>query len=467
MLTSKPISSIYSWQNLRLIALGIFAIFSLFYMVLHGYFYPMVMMMGFGTAALVAMSFPLATVIAFIITGVLPNIFLMTNYLPEDFTKIGWGINAPDIVLLSMAGAIFLETLIIKRKVSKQNSLGLSIYIIFFAMWLFFEILRNVKEHGLSAPGEFRYRYFILVLPLYISLFFPSVEERKRLFKVLIFFSIFFTLACIPIIGILKGWSVGPESRFIHSSISLGLAYGLTAIFLGKKYGLLKLSSIYLWVISIPIGILILIDSHRSVWLALLVLLLSLLVLKEIRLGRVLSWFIPSVFAGLVIWIVIGLFGLNIIEYITTRGSAFINPEGDPTAMWRLAIWKAQFEKLLEYPLWGEGFGGYWRVYVPKLKGEIDVSPHSLYVQTLVKIGVVGLLAYCAIIFKVFLRLKQWIETHRKGYYPESGIVLTGLVILIVSHAYYIVYAFEYYTWLFVGLSIAVINDKSKYMNKA
>ena len=467
MLISQPNSLFYLRQYLWLIALGIFAIFSLFYALRHDYFYLMAMTMGLGTAVLVAMLFPLATVIALIITGVLPYVFQMTNSLPEDFTKIGWGINAPDIVLLSMAGAIFLEALIIKRKVSKQNSLGLSIYIIFFALWLFFEILRNVKEYGLSAPGEFRYRYFILVLPLYINLFFSSVEERKKLFKVLIFFSILFTLACIPIIGILKGWSIGPESRFLPSSISLGLVYGLVAIFLGKKYGLLKLSSVYLWIISIPVGIVILIDSHRSVWLALLVLLLSLILLKEIRFGKVLSWSIPSILIGLVIWIVAGSFGFNMIEYITTRGSAFINPQEDPTASWRLAIWKAQLERFLEYPVLGGGFGGYWQVYVPELRGEIDVSPHSLYLQTLVKIGIVGLLAYCAIIFKVFLQLKRWIETHRKGYYPEFGIALTGLIILIASHAYYAFYAFEYYTWLFVGLSVAVLNDKSKYMNKA
>jgi len=467
MLISKPNSSIYLGQTFWFIILGIFAILWLFYLVLQDYFYLMAMTMGLGTAVLIAMLFPLATVIALIITGVLPYVLQMTNYLPVDFTKIGWGINAPDIVLLSMAGAIFLETLTIKRKVSKQNSSGLSIYIIFFALWLFFEILRNVKEYGLSAPGEFRYRYFILVLPLYINLFFSSVEERKKLFKVLIFFSILFTLACIPIIGILKGWSIGPESRFLPSSISLGLVYGLVAIFLGKKYGLLKLSSVYLWIISIPVGIVILIDSHRSVWLALLVLLLSLILLKEIRFGKVLSWSIPSILIGLVIWIVAGSFGFNMIEYITTRGSAFINPQEDPTASWRLAIWKAQLERFLEYPVLGGGFGGYWQVYVPELREEIDVSPHSLYLQTLVKIGIVGLLAYCAIIFKVFLQLKRWIETHRKGYYPEFGIALTGLIILIASHAYYAFYAFEYYTWLFVGLSVAVLNDKSKYMNKA
>ena len=430
-------------------------------MVLHGYLYLMVVTMGLGTAVLVAMFFPMTTVVAFIIAGVLPDVFQMTNYLPWDFAALGWGINAPDVVLFSMCGAIILETPIARRKVAKQNSLGLSIYIVFFILWLSLEILRNVTAYGRSAPGEFRYRYFILVLPLYISLFFPSVEERKKLFKALIFISIFFTLACIPIIGSLKGWSVGPESRFLPSSISLGLAYGLTAIFLGKKYRLLKLSSIYLWIISIPVGILILIDSHRSAWLALLVLLLSLFFLKEIRLGKVLSWSIPSVLAGLVIWIVIGLSGLNVIEYITTRGSALINPSEDPSGAWRVAQWETQISKFYSSPVLGEGFGGYWG-----LEGDIGVSPHNLYVQTLVKIGIVGLFLYLMVVFKVFSAMRNWIKAQRTGSNPEIAIVLTALVVLIAAHAFYMVYSFEYYTWLFVGLGIAVIKDKN-YMNKA
>src|SRR3989304_8243105 len=127
MLISQPNSLFYLRQYLWLIALGIFAIFSLFYALRHDYFYPMAMTMGLGTAVLIAMLFPLTTVVTLFIIGVFPYVLQMTNYLPEDITKIGWGINAPDIVLLSMAGAIFLETLTIKRKVSKQNSSGLSI----------------------------------------------------------------------------------------------------------------------------------------------------------------------------------------------------------------------------------------------------------------------------------------------------------------------------------------------------
>ena len=73
---------------------------------------------------------------------------------------------------------------------------------------------------------------------------------------------------CVPIIGQLKGWSIGPEARFFPASISLGLLYGLLALSLGKKYRIIKINEILYWLIFVISGLMIIIDSHRSVWIA-------------------------------------------------------------------------------------------------------------------------------------------------------------------------------------------------------
>jgi O-antigen ligase len=415
-------------------------------------------MMGLGVAVLVTMVFPLAAVLALFVTGILPVVFQMTRYFPADLLAIRWGFNAPDIVLLSMGVAIALEILRTKGKVAKQNSLVLSICIILFSLLLLFEILRNIGTYGRSALGEFRFRYLILVLPAYVSLFFPSAKERKKVFKSVVFLSLSFTLACIPIIGMLKGWSVGPGSRFLPASVSLGLIYGFSAICLGRKYGLLKLSNIYIWIISIPVGILVLVDGHRSVWLVIGVLLLSLIWLKEIRLGKVFLWSVPLILAGITVLIIINFLGLDVGEYVRTRGAAFVNPQEDPTGAWRIAQWKAQMPKFYSSPVLGQGFGGYWGF--SGLMDDILISPHSLYVQTLIKIGAVGMLLYLMIVFKVFSALNHWMKTQRKSNNPEIAIVFTAFIILVAAHAFYTVYAFEYYTWLFVGLGVAVVFDR-------
>lgn len=459
MLTSRAGSLPYNRQKHWQLAICVLALVLMVYLLFKGYLYSMALMMTLGIAILVATMFPLATVLALFVTAIFPSVLQMTRYLPPDFMAIAGGVNAPDIVLLSMGGAIILETLRTKGKFLKQNSLVLSICVMFLALWLLFEVLRNIGVYGRSALGEFRFRYFILVLPGYVSLFFPSAEERKKVFKSVVFLSLFLTLACIPIIGMLKGWSVGFESRFLPSSISLGLVYGLLATYLGKKYGLLKLSNIYIWIASISVGVLVLIDSHRSVWVAIGVVLLSLICLKEIRLGKVFSWSVPLILAGIIVFLIVNSTGLDVGEYIRTRGAAVVRPQEDRTGAWRIVQWEAQMSKFYSSPVLGQGFGGYWGF--SRRKGDIGISPHSLYVQTLVKIGAVGMLLYLMIVFKVFSALGHWIKTQRKNDNPEIAIVLTAFIILVAAHAFYTVYTFEYYTWLFVGLGVAVICDRS------
>lgn len=459
MLTSRVRGLPWNRQKHGQISVCVLTILAVVYLLFKGYLYLMALTISLGVAVLVAMMFPLATVLALFVTGILPSVFHMTRYLPPDFTAIVGGINAPDIVLLSMGGAIILETLRTKGKVVKQNSLALSICAIFFALWLLFEVLRNIGIFGRSALGEFRFRYLVLVLPGYVSLFFPSAQERKKVFKSVVFLSLFFTLACIPIIGMLKGWSVGFESRFLPSSISLGLVYGLLATYLGKKYGLLKLSNIYIWIASITVGVLVLIDSHRSVWVAIFVVLLSLICLREIRLGKVFSWLVPLTLAGIMVLLIVNSTGLDVSEYVKTRGAALISPQEDRTGAWRIAQWEVQMSKFYSSPILGQGFGGYWGFSARE--GDIGISPHSLYVQTLVKIGIIGALLYFIIVFKVFSALGHWIKTQRNNDNPEIAIVLAAITILIASHVFYTVYAFEYYTWLFVGLAVAVIRDRS------
>ena len=117
-----------------------------------------------------------------------------------------------------------------------------------------------------------------------------------------------------------------------------------------------------------------------------------------------------------------------------------------------------QIQKFYAAPIAGQGFGGYWGVS-GKL-GDLGISPHSLYVQTLVKLGIVGMLLYLVIILKIFDKLRRTIARYKMEANPEMAILITGMVVLITSHAFYLVYAFEYYSLLFIGLSAASLRNE-------
>ncbi len=445
--------------------IGIFTVVLGYYIVMSGMnlLVAGAMGVGAGIGVFAAVYLPLVTVAALFVAGIFPDILMMTPIYSEDYGALGKGLFAVDVVLLLMGIAVainlFGEKIKLKNKSkSSQKKLGIWKYIVIFSLLIVFEIMRNAEKYGLSAPGEFRYRYMILILPIYMSLFFSSPPQRKKCFRLLIILSLFFTLIFVPVIGELNGWSVGEENRFLGATISLGLIYGLTALFLARKCRVFSFSYIFLWLTAIPVFFMVLIDGHRSVWMASTVIFLSLILLKEIRLSKMWAWGTAGLLALFIVWHLVGTTGLNVSEYIWRRGIAFLDPQADPTAGWRLELWRAQIDKFIDSPILGEGFGGYWRVYSAKLGGVVDVSPHNLYVQTLIKLGIVGMFLYGIIVIKVFIKLKSWVLDESKNN-PESAIVITALVILIAAHAFYYVYAFEYYTWLFVGLGMATIKD--------
>lgn len=119
--------------------------------------------------------------------GIFP---ILNNFIPEWYEKMAQflylnnGIGIIDLIL------ILMMLLTIYRYLTEQyqdlQNLGVMGLIITFSVWLMVEIIRNLNQYKLSALGEFRFRYLILVLPIYIALNFNNPEARKKLSRYLI-----------------------------------------------------------------------------------------------------------------------------------------------------------------------------------------------------------------------------------------------------------------------------------------
>ena len=444
-----------------------FVFFATCYLLLYGYLYQLSFIVLLTGCVFVAFSFPLLTVFLLIIFAVIPTIFQMVPNYSEEWLKVAFGIRIQDIVMVSMLGAVILKVVLTKRKPLTQNNLGISLYIILFGLWIFIEVARNVSLYGLSAPGEFRYRYLILSPALYISILFSSSEKRKKLLNLLILTSLFFPIMCIPIIGHMKGWSIGPEARFFPASISLGLLYGLLALSLAKKYRTLKINEILYWFIFVISGLMILIDSHRSVWIATVAVGALLFWIKENNYSNKMNNTLLTIFSIIIILtltneILILKAKTNLIDYITRRSSDIvkIDQKYNNTAAWRVEQWKAQMPHFYSSPIMGEGFGGYWGSSGDPW--DLGVQPHNLYVQTLVKLGGVGLLLYLIIVTKIFVSIKRSLKNKKQQSDSNTVIRAIGFVVLIVSHVFYMAYAFEYYSLLFIGIGVASMRDNKQ-----
>jgi len=292
-------------------------------------------------------------------------------------------------------------------------------------------------------------------MPVYVALLFSKAKERRQLLKITILLATLVTLCFVPLIGVMKGWGVGPESRFLPSLLSLGLALGWIALFVAVRAGALHMSMAFVWLLALPVAGLVLADGHRSVWLVLLAVPIILILVGELQ-PRVASWILPvSAIFGLILVVVFAA-GVDLVPYVTVRARAFTAPSSDRDASWRQSQWQAQLTIWRRDPLAGEGLGGYWSA--GQEYGAANVEPHSLYVQTLVKLGGVGLALMLALALSIALLLARALARLRRlGHHdePDHALIVMGVVGLTAVLVYGVAYALDYYALLFVGLGIA------------
>jgi O-antigen ligase len=153
----------------------------------------------------------------------------------------------------------------------------------------------------------------------------------------------------------------------------------------------------------------------------------------------------------------------GLIDFIAERGGDIfkIDESYNTSTAWRVAKWKVQLQRFYTSPFAGLGFGGYWGV--SGLAGDAGISPHNLYIQILVKLGIIGLALYMMIIVSIFRNIRNGIGILNERKDPEIAMLITGVIVLLAGHAFYIVYSLEDYSLIFIGLSIAVLRDKVRW----
>jgi len=187
-----------------------------------------------------------------------------------------------------------------------------------------------------------------------------------------------------------------------------------------------------------------------------------LVLLGEIPVARFWHWgsvALVLLLAGLVAGYALGF---NVVTYVSERAVAFSNPSSDPTSSWRLTQWKYYLAEVRRQPLFGEGFGAYFSLYIPEYGYAITVSPHNFYVLTAIKSGLVGLAAYAGTVFAAARVLRQRV---RCGGDALSGLttflVAFGVVVIAVVSLYLVVYAATWFGVLWIGLGLGACASRS------
>src|SRR5579862_741186 len=117
------------------------------------------------------------------------------------------------------------------------------------------------------------------------------------------------------------------------------------------------------------------------------------------------------------------------------RMSTIENPESDPSAAGRLAVWQWTLSYVAEHPL-GGGFNVYEfdKVELPSTTGVprtvTGVAFHSIYFEILGEMGIVGLAVWASLIAAFFIGL---VRLRRQARQYEEGEWLVGLTTALAS----------------------------------
>ncbi len=407
----------------------------------------------FALVVLVAYRLPVLTVAAYLVVSLLPLAMAERFLLTENPFALGWGINAADVVIGAMLSAVLLT---VATRQNELRQLGwLFLAALPFAAWLVFEVIRNVPAHGLSAAGEFRFRYLPLFSAFYVAVFFRDERRRAHLLLVLTYGTAAGLLSLVIYEVFATGLAFGPSHRFLHSSGSLALAEAALLLLLAHRYFPLALSRPLTGALAGLTVLLVVLDGHRSVWLALFTCIVALLLLGEARFGNTLAVFMGSGLLLALLAIVLFRDSGELFGFFQERSLAFFDATKDPNARWRIIAWTAAVPSILREPWIGSGFGGYWTALVNPLTGEsYAVFPHNYYIMTLVKTGLIGLLSY--LLFVAVVLGKWWSELMRKVPERRYWLLLTGIA-LVTIHVYGIAYGLEPYSWLVLGAGLTVL----------
>ena len=410
-------------------------------------------------ATLVVYRFPTPSLAALLIVGVGPSLFLMTE---RDWAYTAGSLgrfSLADAIMTAMMLAVVLKaTAAVADPRFRTNRLPIALtvsYGLLFA-WAAVSVLRNLNVFGVHTVGQFRYMFLLAIVPAYTAVFLQSSSQRRRMFAFLLMFSVGVPLAAMPLIGALKGWGIGPESRFFPSSVSLGILYGWLALFLASERRDIAMPKWVARVLAPPVAAILIIDGHRSVWLTGIILFVYFTAVgmsSASQRGRIIAL---AATVATVLLAAASIIGVDVLSYAADRGGALVDPSGDPTSSWRLSLWGSNLSRWWQNPLVGDGFGGYYSGNAA-LGLSPTLTPHSLYIETLMAMGAIGLVLLVAVTAAAGVYLWHTLRARRSTDRGSLDLLLVelGLGILIGAMAYWSVYSFDYYSCLWIGTALA------------
>lgn len=316
-------------------------------------------------------------------------------------------------------------------------------------------------KFGTNAGVELRPFFYLSAGTLYFSSFKYDEHALHNLERLLIVVVTCFLLLAayrwaadiVGFGGVNWGQRVGARAmRVLNSSHALFLLAALFVLAHGLDQSVSRFRAVFL--ASVLIAIIVL--QHRTVWIALLIGMALMLRLRP----SYFRWTSSPITVFLVMPAALMAVITVLIASPTLTDSLVLSvteafQSKRSTFMWRVSGWQELISDWLAggpvVNVFGFPYGKGWRHYVPDISQFADYSPHSFYVQTLLRGGLIKLALVGTLFGATAIALLQ---RYRDGTGEARAALFTAVVLAIAT--YLITYGTDYFMGVMLGIALSL-----------
>jgi hypothetical protein len=322
--------------------------------------------------------------------------------VPSVVAPGGTRIQVTDAVAALLVAAALARLLRVKRFAPLQR------WLLLLGALLVVSLVRGVAAFGMqTSVNDFRHYMFFAGGAVYAATFAASPKVYDRIGKIWLVMSvpmlILITLRWLAVFGVLD---VGvPMERFGNDAVvkvvdgPYAFFLGLAAVLTIPAWQVRDQRSRWVRVLSVIILIFVIMLNRRTVWVAMVVG-LAVLMLRDRRLGRRTIWLVIGVAV-----VAIGLF-MALSGDGSGKEPVAASASATGTLTWRIEGWSELVTSWSKNPanwLVGEPLGS---SFARKVQGsETTAHPHNFYIETMLRTGIAGLLAFIAVTAGLLRRL--------------------------------------------------------------
>ena len=392
-------------------------------------------------------------------------LFLMTTGAVRlPVFSVGISAYPQDIVFSLIAIAAFL------RAASLPTYPKLMWTWLFVGAVLMVSFIPGVLQFGTSAGVEFREYYYFWTGTFYFMTF--AISARQLTYVVHLWSAAASVVVLIAIYRWFVHFTDGDTSvwaemaatnplRVVNSAQTLFIAQALILVL----YLRLR-SAATSWMAVLPFfAIAVLVLQHRTVWVVTLVCMFAVMYMERKARGRLVGNLITVAVVGAAI-VVPALLASSYLDVVTESLQASVTEaQGErSTFVWRILSWQELLKGWAALGPWqylfGSPFGTGVARYIPGVAQEITVGAHSYYVQTLLRIGLVGLIATILVYLRALFALYR--SRDIDAQFPRRGL----LVLLLGQLVYFVTYAPTYTDSILLGTALALVGRNELMMKR-